>query len=74
MYFSLVSREEKDDSQKSDSVSGPPNTSANQEVDDDGYVIRPTVTQTWNEKTNFYSSSDSGSGKLKEKAFDHAEK
>ncbi|XP_019765280.2 F-BAR domain only protein 2 isoform X3 [Dendroctonus ponderosae] len=53
--------EEKDDSQKSDSVSGPPNPSATQEVDDDGYVIRPTVTQAWNEKTNFYSSSDSGS-------------
>ncbi|XP_066157936.1 F-BAR domain only protein 2 isoform X6 [Euwallacea fornicatus] len=53
--------EEKDDSQKSDSVLPPPNPPPNQEVDDDGFVIRPAVTNTWNEKSSFYSSSDSDS-------------
>lgn len=55
--------EEKDDSQKSDRVVMPPNppTSASQEVDEDGYVIRPVVAHTWNEKSSFYSSSDSDS-------------
>lgn len=54
--------EEKDDSQKSDPIvpaANPPLN--NQEVDDDGYVIRPAVTTTWNEKSSFYSSSDSDS-------------
>ncbi|XP_076261295.1 F-BAR domain only protein 2 isoform X4 [Rhynchophorus ferrugineus] len=53
-------REEKDDSQKSDRVTMPTN-SGNQEVDEDGYMIRPTVPQNWNEKSSFYSSSDSES-------------
>ncbi|XP_076261304.1 F-BAR domain only protein 2 isoform X12 [Rhynchophorus ferrugineus] len=52
--------EEKDDSQKSDRVTMPTN-SGNQEVDEDGYMIRPTVPQNWNEKSSFYSSSDSES-------------
>lgn len=50
--------EEKDDSQKSDRVVMPVST-GNQEVDEDGYVIRPTVAHAWNEKSSFYSSSDS---------------
>ncbi|KAL1492767.1 hypothetical protein ABEB36_010967 [Hypothenemus hampei] len=55
--------EEKDDSQKSDSVAAAPPTPlvANQEVDEDGYVIRPAISNTWNEKSSFYSSSDTDS-------------
>ncbi|CAH1121497.1 unnamed protein product [Ceutorhynchus assimilis] len=54
--------EEKDDSQKSDNAVLPPsNPLPNQELDDDGYVIRPALQNNWNDKTNFYSSSDSDS-------------
>ncbi|XP_050314762.1 F-BAR domain only protein 2 [Anthonomus grandis grandis] len=58
--------EEKDDSQKSDSVAAPVSAPASQEVDDDGYVIRPADTNTWNEKSNFYSSSESDSDEERE--------
>lgn len=58
-----IHREEKDDSQKSQRTAEPTDPAA-QEVDEDGYVIRPNVSQTWNsEKGSFYSSSDSDSGK-----------
>lgn len=33
------------------------------ELDEDGYVIRPTPQQTWPNEKSFYSSSDSDSGK-----------
>ncbi|CAH1153512.1 unnamed protein product [Phaedon cochleariae] len=53
--------EEKDDSQKSQRTIETTDPSA-QEVDEDGYVIRPNVSQNWNsEKGSFYSSSDSES-------------
>ncbi|XP_060516342.1 F-BAR domain only protein 1 isoform X2 [Cylas formicarius] len=58
--------EEKDDSQKSDKpvVSSNP---TGPELDEDGYVIRPTVPHTWNEKSSFYSSSDSDSDDERER-------
>ncbi|XP_018569470.1 F-BAR domain only protein 2 isoform X2 [Anoplophora glabripennis] len=53
--------EEKDDSQKSQRTGEPTDPTA-QEVDEDGYVIRPNVSHNWNsEKGSFYSSSDSDS-------------
>ncbi|CAH1103640.1 unnamed protein product [Psylliodes chrysocephalus] len=53
--------EEKDDSQKSQRTTETTDPST-QEVDEDGYVIRPEVSHNWNsEKGSFYSSSDSDS-------------
>lgn len=58
-----MNREEKDDSQKSQRTTEAADSTA-QEVDEDGYVIRPNVSHNWNsEKGSFYSSSDSDSGK-----------
>lgn len=55
-------REEKDDSQKSQRTTTDPSA---QEVDEDGYVLRPNPTHNWNNSSkNFYSSSDSDSGKV----------
>lgn len=57
------SREEKDDSQKSQRTADTTDPSTH-EVDEDGYVIRPSVAHNWNnEKGSFYSSSDSDTGK-----------
>lgn len=49
-------REEKDESQRTN----PSGDAPAPELDEDGYVIRPNVSHTWNnEKGSFYSSSDS---------------
>ncbi|XP_057659059.1 F-BAR domain only protein 2 isoform X3 [Diorhabda carinulata] len=54
--------EEKDDSQKSQRTTADNAETSAQEVDEDGYVIRPEVAHNWNsEKGSFYSSSDSDS-------------
>ncbi|XP_056646081.1 F-BAR domain only protein 2 isoform X3 [Diorhabda sublineata] len=54
--------EEKDDSQKSQRTTADNAETSTQEVDEDGYVIRPEVAHNWNtEKGSFYSSSDSDS-------------
>ncbi|XP_072402088.1 F-BAR domain only protein 2 isoform X3 [Diabrotica undecimpunctata] len=59
--------EEKDDSQKSQRTAEVTDTST-QEVDEDGYVIRPEVTHNWTgEKGSFYSSSDSDSDDERER-------
>ncbi|KAJ8918717.1 hypothetical protein NQ315_015037 [Exocentrus adspersus] len=56
-----LNREEKDDSQKSQRTVEAVDPSA-QEVDEDGYVIRPNVSHNWNsEKGSFDSTSDSDS-------------
>lgn len=55
-------REEKEEPKK-----GPPLAEMEvdpPELDEDGYVIRPTTQQTWSNEKSFYSSSDSDSGKL----------
>uniref|UniRef100_A0A6P7FFB0 F-BAR domain only protein 2 isoform X3 n=1 Tax=Diabrotica virgifera virgifera TaxID=50390 RepID=A0A6P7FFB0_DIAVI len=59
--------EEKDDSQKSQRTAEVTDPST-QEVDEDGYVIRPEVTHNWTgEKGSFYSSSDSDSDDERER-------
>ncbi|XP_049823327.1 F-BAR domain only protein 2 isoform X2 [Aethina tumida] len=54
--------EEKEESQRNQRTQGTPGDSAAPELDEDGYVIRPNVSNTWNnEKNSFYSSSDTDS-------------
>lgn len=60
--------EEKDDSQKSQRTAADNADPSAQEVDEDGYVIRPEVAHNWNsEKGSFYSSSDSDSDDERER-------
>lgn len=57
----FVFREDQDDSHKAETPSA--------EVDEEGYSVRPQATWDSNEKTRFYSDSDTDSEDEKEKRF-----